>query len=496
MINEIYMKLCAAFENLTFSLAMSELEDSAGAALLKPARRARFSDAAPLLHTYEVETPMTTPPSSQIYLARATNSLPAFLSNNDEASTLFIAPIDEFRRMARVFSLAGAVAAVPEAIFLVGVPLRHWRAKSPFDLMDDILWCAFAFMFAKTIGVAGVGVFADVGSLPVRLSIAVVACAVCLIAMLFAVDFVVVLVLSGLLGFAAALAIGSLSVAPQFHPRFVAATAVGGGLAEMVVSLQQVVIYALISESDDGDERVHVSSQALVGAVIALCAVLIGAFWLLLRRSPVSMYYLSRSRVERVVFLTNRVPLPASVPRAAEPIAMHLFNVACNTAVTFFVLVLASLIAPRHYLLPVPFPVVVLGVFHSFGFLGKLMPRFDAAVLLRPRWIVYFVLARMVLFVSLIVLCISPAMIQSDLATFSIVGFLGMTNGYLTTLTLMFAPSLVHNDDKEVSQSLMLSMHALGATLGVVVAKLLVDFVPGFDPSAVAIMPVADAQQR
>jgi hypothetical protein len=472
---------------------MSELEETAS--VLKSQRRARFSDAAPLLHTYEVETPVTTPPTSQIYLARATNSLPAFLSNNDEASTLFIAPIDEFRRMARVFSLAGAIAAVPEAIFLVGVPMRHWRAASHVALLDDTLWCAFAFMFAKTLGIAAVGLFADLGSLPVRLALSVVATAVCLVAMLFAVDFVVVLVLSALLGFAASLALGSLSVAPQFHPRFVAATAVGGGLAELAVSLQQIVIYALISESDDGAERFRVSSQALVGAVVALCAVLCGVFWLLLRRSPVSMYYLSRSRVERVVFLTNHVPLPASLPRSAEPIAMHLFNIACNAAATLFVLVLASLISPRHYLLPVPFPVVVLGVFHAFGFLGKLMPRFDAAVLLRPRWIIYFVLARGTLFVALIVLCINPALIQSDLATFAIIGFLGMSNGYLATLTLMFAPSLVPNDDKEVAQSLMLTLHALGSTLGVLIAKLLVDFVPGFDPSAIAIMPIVVEQR-
>ena len=150
-----------------------------------------------------------------------------------------------------------------------------------------------------------------------------------LVVLLFIDSLIVANVLFGLLGLSDAIVQGSTyGLAGQFHPRFVNAVMAGNGLAGIIISAIQIIILMLIP-SETEKARMTLMTQVFFGACIFIILASFAATMLLLRRSPVTKYYLSKSSEERVEYVTGtsvQASDRSSVWQVFQQIKMQAFN--------------------------------------------------------------------------------------------------------------------------------------------------------------------------
>ena len=91
--------------------------------------------------------------------------------------------------------------------------------------------------------------------------------------------------------------------AGQFHPRFGGAVMSGNGLAGILISAMQIIIFFSIPASYTQQERNKLMTQIFFGACILVIVVSAACYKFLLERAPVTKYYLQQSTTDRIEVL-------------------------------------------------------------------------------------------------------------------------------------------------------------------------------------------------
>jgi len=339
-----------------------------------------------------------------------------------------------------------------------------------------------AYMSMNLLGLFVLLWMGDRVSFFVRIVPGLVLFAVVLLVLLFVGDVVLANICMALLGLADAIVQGSVwSLAGQYNERITGAVMSGNGLAGILISAIQLIIFFAIPADVSGFERDAVMIKFFFAASILVIIASALFFQFVLMRSPLTHFYLARARAPRAPLSdgTEQQQQKLSVWRVTRAVLPQ----GANAFLVFFVTLtlypaIASLIQPVQYdFALVPFFVVIVSLFNLGDFVGRSLPRWLSFV--PPRWLVLPVLARAA-FVPVFIFCVEPHLIASDAATYSIVILFALTNGYLGTLAMQFGPEMVQPQDRERAGAVMVTMLTVGLTLGVWSGNAINAFAPGF----------------
>jgi equilibrative nucleoside transporter 1/2/3 len=412
----------------------------------------------------------------------------------NSAASATVALESEVSAIAAAASDAGDGEAAPEdkrnlvyiGFWLLGAAfLAPWNAVLSVTTYWDtaispgaIFYFTICYMMSN---LAGLGVVVSLGdrlSFSMRILPGLVLFAVVLIALLFVHDVYVANVCMGLLGVADSIVQGSVwALAGQYNIRMSGAVMAGNGLAGILITVIQLIIFLAIPAEFDGFERDALMTKFFFAACVILIVVSAIFFQFVLLRSPVTDYYLARARVPRADGNVEKMSV-WQVTRAVAPQGICAFLVFYVTLTLYPAI--ASLIQPQSYTFElIPFFVVIVSIFNLGDFIGRSLPRWERLIIVPRRWLFVPVLARVV-FVPVFVLCVEPHLIASDVATYLIVIAFSLSNGYLGTLAMQFGPQLVPPQDRERAGAVMVTMLTIGLTLGVWTGVAINAFAPGF----------------
>jgi equilibrative nucleoside transporter 1/2/3 len=345
-------------------------------------------------------------------------------------------PPDKWNLVYIGFWLLGAAFLAPwNAVLSV---TTYWdTAISP----GAIFYFTICYMMSNLAGLGVVVTLGDRLSFSVRILPGLVLFAVVLIALLFVNDVYLANVCMGLLGIADSIVQGSVwALAGQYNIRMSGAVMAGNGLAGILITVIQLIIFLAIPAEFDGFERDAIMTKFFFAACVILIVVSAVFFQFVLLRSPVTAYYLARSRVPRADGNVEKMTV-LQVMRAVAPQGVNAFLVFFVTLTLYPAI--ASLIQPQSYTFElIPFFVIIVSIFNVGDFIGRSLPRWERLIIVPRRWLTVPVLARVV-FVPVFVLCVEPHLIASDVATYLIVIAFSLSNGYLGTLAMQFGPELV-----------------------------------------------------
>lgn len=334
-----------------------------------------------------------------------------------------------------------------------------------------------------TANLAGLGVLVTVGDrvpLVARIVPGLALFAIVLLALLFVDNIVLANVCMAVLGLADAIVQGSVwSLAGQYDDRMTGAVMAGNGLAGILITAIQLVIFFAIPLDKTGFERDAVMIKFFFAASIFVIVLSAVFYFLVLMPSPLTKFYLDRARAPRPVRADGTTPQRLSVWRVTRGVASQGFNAFLVFLVTLTIYpAIASLIVPTSYESKfVPFFVVLVAIFNLGDFIGRSVPRWYKIV--PPRFLWMPVAAR-IAFVPAFVFCVEPRLIASDAATYIIVLVFALTNGYLGTLAMQYGPAIVEPQDQERAGAVMVTMLTVGLTIGVWLGVAINAFAPGF----------------
>lgn len=70
-----------------------------------------------------------------------------------------------------------------------------------------------------------------------------------------------------------------------------------------------------------------------------------------------------------------------------------------------------------------------------------------------------------------------PVMIHSDEVFIVLMALFAITNGYIANISMMYAPSVVEEHEKEMTSSMMAAFMGVGLTIGSAISFILIQFV-------------------
>jgi equilibrative nucleoside transporter 1/2/3 len=244
----------------------------------------------------------------------------------------------------------------------------------------------------------------------------------------------------------------------------------GIGLSGVTVSLIRVI--TKLTLEPQGTQKVPLSIMTLSSAIyffvsagfVAICSI---TFLFVLRSSFVK-YYMTMTTSE-----TKDDLLPINSER--QPVSLlvvfgKIWNMCLNVSFVFFVTLTVfpglSATIETHY--PQTFmkdwlSILMVVVCNIFDFIGRSLPRF--LVVFNTRTIGVPVLIRSI-FLPLFILCIYPRVITHDVFPLLFMALFSISGGYLGSLSMMLAPSLVRPHEKESSGMLMNMFLLLGILIG------------------------------
>eukprot|EP00455_Lapot_gusevi_P022856 TRINITY_DN237_c0_g1_i1.p1 TRINITY_DN237_c0_g1~~TRINITY_DN237_c0_g1_i1.p1 ORF type:complete len:160 (+),score=62.90 TRINITY_DN237_c0_g1_i1:208-687(+) len=112
------------------------------------------------------------------------------------------------------------------------------------------------------------------------------------------------------------------------------------------------------------------------------------------------------------------------------------------------------------------FPIIMITVFDLGDQIGRTLPNWPVCVVLKQRGVVISTVLRLVFF-PLFILAARHQVIDGDIWCYIIMLAFSISNGYLGTLSMMYATDAVPLEDKEHTGTLMVFFLTIGLTSGV-----------------------------
>jgi solute carrier family 29 (equilibrative nucleoside transporter), member 1/2/3 len=277
-----------------------------------------------------------------------------------------------------------------------------------------------------------------------------------------------------------------VGLASQFPPEYVGAVMLGQGVAGVAVGAIRIVTKASFGESPGGVSTSTMLYFLLAAGVEVLCIV----FYFVLIRTTFARYHMAKATA--VHDLSDRSPGAShdkeadallsggagEAPKASVRVVLRKVLLQGFTVWSVFFVTLSlfpgvtSLIQGTAGDFPPGdwFGIANIFLFQIFDFVGRTLPRW--VVIIPPRLLWIFSVARVV-FAALFILCIRPLghpIFHSNYASFVIMVFFALTNGYFGTLAMMFAPKFVADHEKNVAGMIMSVFLQLGIFTAVLFA--------------------------
>jgi equilibrative nucleoside transporter 1/2/3 len=360
--------------------------------------------------------------------------------------------------------------------------ILHLTCRSGKYGESTLLYFQIAYSFPNILGLLAIVKFADRIPLLIKAIPTYVLCFLILISvpiMGFAnvtpnvgfpitLSMLVVLALSGSL-----LQGGVFGLAGIFPPNYMQAVMMGNGFAGLTVSLIRILTKATIEAEGSTDKTILISSSIyffVSAGVIILCII----SYLILLRSPFVRYYLKKSTQPAANDIVqyddyNNIqaePQTVSVWQVFKKIWLMAFGVFMVFTVTLAIF--PGLVVTIPTMFPTSkwaewFPVILVFFFQLFDTVGRTLPRWIIAF--NQRTVIVPILLRVV-FLILFLLCLKPRLILHDAFPLIFMALMAFTNGYLSSLVMMFAPSNVKEHEKQTAGTMMTFFLLLGICAG------------------------------
>jgi equilibrative nucleoside transporter 1/2/3 len=290
---------------------------------------------------------------------------------------------------------------------------------------------------------------------------------VILIVMVLVRNFWLAVGLAGAIGFCDAIVQGSIyGLSGQFHPRFVGAVMSGNGVAGTIITLLRVFTKIIIPENAVLSGMIY-----FVTACLALVACIV-VYIVVVLRSPVTRYYLEKTTPEmRTRFLTgdSSEQKPSSLWELFKKIWPEAVLVALNFWITLalFPGITAQMYSTSDALNKGQwFPIILFTAFNFFDLVGRTIPRWDYFIFFSRRTLWIPTVLRLA-FLPLFILSLHPKFFVNDMWMYVFMSLMGLSNGYVGTLCMMFGPDAVEVKDKESAGTMMVFFLTSGLTAGV-----------------------------
>jgi len=246
-------------------------------------------------------------------------------------------------------------------------------------------------------------------------------------------------------------------------PSYTTALMAGQGVAGLVAGLVQLILDAIIGNSVVGIETkgmIYFGFCALVTLVCTLCVAL-------LLNADFYLYY--QSKMERDITSTQEVDIgdgyddPSSAlilqPVSVYGVFKKIWVEALNIFMIFFVTL--SLFPGADAILVKPenpsntfFTTVLILIFQACDLIGRMTPQFYVAPI--SKAMPFLVLLRVGFFpISILIALNRYPQLHHDWIPIVVMIVFALTNGYFSTLTMMWAPSRVDTSEEQVAGTMM-----------------------------------------
>jgi len=275
-------------------------------------------------------------------------------------------------------------------------------------------------------------------------------------------------------GFAAVVIQSTITgLAALFPPEYVGGTMSGCGVAGIIAILLRVITKVSFSQSPSGFQASGRLFFFLGAGFVAVCAV---AF-LFLMRLPVTQYHLTN-----YYKLNTSGNAHAAHEASFTVIIRKIWREGFSIFATFFVTLslfpgITSLVQSNNdNLSPDWFSILFTGLFMLGDWVGRTAPRWFH--IFSPRVLPIPTLARLVFF-PLLMFCIKPHIISSDVVSCIIMLLFALSNGYISTLGMIYGPQKVAPHEKELAGIILVGCLITGIIVGSHFALLMLYFLTG-----------------
>lgn len=244
-------------------------------------------------------------------------------------------------------------------------------------------------------------------------------------------------------------------LAALFPPEYIGGMMSGSGFAGVIAILLRVITKVALPQTPEGLRTSGMLFFILSAAIMIVCAI---SFYALLRL-PVTQHNLSN--YFRIKNTDNARLVGSNSEATISQIVPKIWKDGLAVILTFFISLslfpgITSLVKSNSDVWGADssgwFSVFLTGLFMIGDVVGRSLPRWY--MLISPKFLLFPTVLRFIFF-PLFVFCIRPLIFPSDIITCCIVMVFAFSNGYLSTLGMIYGPQKVSAHEKELTGIIM-----------------------------------------
>ena len=417
------------------------------------------------------------------------------LNNNDFNSTLlevtndenqYFTPKDNNNLIYISFLIMGLTTLIPWNAILATAD--YWILLIPdHDMLN------YYVIVYQTCNLAGFSLSTKYGhlvSLKIKVVASFTAYAILLAIMPFIKNWVVSMILCGLLGLFNSFASGAIfGLAALCDPLYISAVMSGQGVCGIFIAILRCICKVSFSVDDEGTKN---SAYMYFAIAISIIGLAISCYFFVLAPSPLFHHYLAKG--ERATLKAESETLSTNSDSSAEdrkgslysyyivllkiwPMALCVFTV-FFVSLSLFPTITNAISSSNEFLNSSKWYLVISFTLFCLGdLIGRSAPSFSQLIFFNQTGVIINVIIRFIYFPLFIFMLPNHLVdfLNHDFWNYIIMMLFSMTNGYFGTLSMMFASDSVLVEEKEKSGLIMITFLTVGLTLGVWNSTLLVN---------------------
>ncbi|EFC41053.1 equilibrative nucleoside transporter [Naegleria gruberi] len=290
---------------------------------------------------------------------------------------------------------------------------------------------------------------------------------------------------------------GIFGFAGVLPPNYTQAVMSGNGIAGVACSFLRIVTKLTIEQNK---KHVPIQTMTISAAVyFFVCALVIIACiatFIIIMRTPFVQHYLQKASEPKTSIndqsqsydeVSTLVPTSTPQKSGIFTVFKKIWIQACLVMTVFWMTLSVfpglSVSVPTYYTGTVMkdwLPILIGASFNIFDFIGRSAPRW--IVMFNRKWVAAPIFVRLLL-VPLFVFMYKPSIVGLDAFNDAVpllaISAVALTNGYLSSLCMMYGPSLVDDHEKETAGTIMTFFLLMGICLGSNTGLVIGQAIPG-----------------
>jgi equilibrative nucleoside transporter 1/2/3 len=277
-----------------------------------------------------------------------------------------------------------------------------------------------------------------------------------------------------IVGIAAAIMQSSITgMAALFPPDYIGGLMSGCGIAGIVA-----ITLRIITKSSMGDSTTGLDPSVTLFFILAACVALAcAASFVVLWRLPITkhnLYALKQLKFPETNEVKNE---NANVKTVFRKVWKEAIVVSSTLFITLALFPgVTGLLRSNRHINADWFAILITALFMLFDFVGRTLPQWFH--LFSPTALLFPALSRLVFF-PLLILCIHPHVISADWASLIIISVMALSNGYCTTLAMIYGPQQVSSAERELAGIVLSGCLLTGIIVGSHFALLMLYLITG-----------------